>query len=123
MTEARPDIEKLNDEDLVRVYRVEKDRAIGKEVMGRLLAKVRLSELADEPLLRRSGAAYTNDDDRPLQVIDYLEVAGRHGQAEEILLNFVALPETNERFTEARDGIGSMIKMYVATTPERSNLG
>lgn len=113
MSEARTDIEKLNDADLVATYRADKDKAVGREVMNRLLAKVELSDLTEEPLLRRDGTSFTGADDQPLRVVDYLEVAGQHGPAEEILLGFVAMPETAEKFMVTKEGMTSMVQLYV----------
>lgn len=124
MRKAQAAAEKLwdiNEENLIATYRGvegEDKAAAGREIMGRILVRVELSDLSTEPLRRRDGTTFTSAKGQPLRVVDYLEVAGQHGPAEDILLNFVVMPEADEKFQSSKEALASMIKMYAMPAQE-----
>lgn len=101
----------LSDRDLVAAF--EQGEVGGHEVMKRLLGKIGLAHRAEEFLVRQNGKPFTGDNGKPLLVVDYLSVAGKHPAAIPAILNFVRLDENDRRFPIAQDAMADMVNGYL----------
>lgn len=104
MSEQRgPEIEPKTDRELVVGFR--KGDESGSRLIRRIFEKAeRDPELCDQPLPGFEG----------LKVADYFTVAGRHGDAERMLLGFLLLDEASPQFPQAQQGMGAMIDSRMA---------
>lgn len=108
----------LSDEQLVEGY--QKQEVEGSAVMGRLLAKLDLSQMASESLRDASGEIITHEN-KPLAVADYLTIAKEHGPAIQIILNFIRMDEGDPRYPAAKEAISSIISGYMPANTDKSN--
>jgi hypothetical protein len=85
----------------------------GQAVMERLLGKIDMADAAKKPLLDRSGNVMTGPEGEALLVEDYLAIAGDHGPAIPIILNFIKMDEASPAFPAAKDAILTVVGGYL----------
>lgn len=104
-------VPRLTDQEVVKAFQT--GEVSGKLVMERLLAKLGREEYAEQPLVRRNGSPLVDDDGEAVQAIDYLKVAKNHPGAIDMILRFVILPESFDRYDLMRNGMTKMIDGYL----------